>query len=78
MGSGLDEEIYLTLTLQSYNYLSYNLTPHKLKTLFSLSCVLAPGFLLVIFSFVVVCPQYLSVCLPQSFLALWSISTGSC
>jgi hypothetical protein len=51
MSSGLDEAIYLTFTRRSYNYLLLNLTPHKLKTLFSLSCILAPAFFLVIPSF---------------------------
>jgi hypothetical protein len=49
--------------------LLHNLTPHKLNILFSLSCALAPGFFLVIPSFCgIVCPpQYLSICLLQSF-----------
>jgi hypothetical protein len=37
-----------TFTRRSYNYLLHSLTPHKRKTLFSLSCILAPEFFLII------------------------------
>jgi hypothetical protein len=70
--------IYLTFTLRSYNYsyLLHNLTPRKLKTITFLSCILAPGFFLVLLPpAYFVCPQYLGICLPQSFLALYSPST---
>jgi hypothetical protein len=71
MGSGLDEAIYWTFARRSYNYLLHNLTPHKRKTLSSLSCILAPEFFLVTPSLVVFClQQYLSICFLQSSLAL--------
>jgi hypothetical protein len=62
--SGFGNSIYLTFTLRSYNYLLQNLTPPKLKTVSSLSCVLAPGFFLVI-------PSPLVLCLPSSDLPLF-------
>jgi hypothetical protein len=62
MSFELDESIYLTFTLGSYSYLLHNLAPLKPKTLSSLSCILAPGFFLVILSSVV-------FCLLQSFFA---------
>jgi hypothetical protein len=65
-----------TFTLRSYNYLLHNLTPHKLKTLSSLSCILTPRFFSVVPSPAVFCQSaVLSICLPQSFLALYSFST---
>jgi hypothetical protein len=83
MGSGFDEAIYLTFTRRSYNYLLHSLTPHKLKILSSLSCILAPGFLIAIPSPVVFCLSAVSQHLSSSvipcsvlFLVHYSFCTG--
>jgi hypothetical protein len=69
MGSGFGKAIYLTFTRRSYNYSLHNLTPHELKTLSSLSCILAPGYFLVI-------PSPAVFCLSAVSQYLYSFCTG--
>jgi hypothetical protein len=58
MGSGFDKPIYMGFHLAE---LQLFVTQHKLETLLSLSCVLAPGFFLVIASPVVFCLSAVSL-----------------
>jgi hypothetical protein len=57
-----------TFTLRGYNYTLHNTAPHKLKALSSLSCVLAPGFFLVIPSPAVFCLSAVSQYMPSSVI----------
>jgi hypothetical protein len=58
MGSGFDKAIYLDVHLAELQLFG---TPHKVETLSSLSCILAPGSFLVIPSPAVFCLSAVSV-----------------